>query len=109
MKQRKQLKQYMNQFKQVVKRFDLFNLNAQNIEDRQCMQDLMKIYYLITHKHVSWIKRFLDGYLMFDVLEDLICYYLSGDYQANNYAVYDKELYHITEKDINKILLKNIK
>lgn len=109
MKQRIILKKYKQQFKQVVKGFDLFDLDDKNIEDRQCMQDLIKIYHLITHKHVSWIKRFLDGYLMFDVLEDLVCYYLAGDFKINNYAIYDKELYLFQINDIRILLKKHLK
>ena len=92
MKQRKQLKNYKKALKKILNRYNLFDLDAFFVEDRECMEDLIILYKSIQQKKVKKIKRFLDNYSFYSVVEDLICYYLDGDFIANNYTFYSDEL-----------------
>ena len=108
MKQRKQLKQYKKALKKILNKYNLFNLDAIFVEDRECIEDLIILYKSIQQKQVKKIKRFLENYSFYGVIEDLICYYLSGDFIANNYTLYSDILRKKDPIDLNALVNKYI-
>lgn len=108
MKQRKQLKQYKKALKKVLNKYG-FSLNAFYISDRECIKDLLILANLVKQKQIKRIKEFLENYSFFSVLEDLICYYTSGDYVMNNYSLYDDKLRKKNPLNLNVFVNKYVK
>lgn len=109
MKQRKQLKQYKKALKKILKRYNLSNLDITFVEDKACIEDLLILYRCIQQKKIKKIKCFLENYSFYSVVEDLVSYYLNGDFIANNYSFYDDDLRKKDPLDLNAFVKKYIK